>query len=349
MLMTLKKQLAFLSAGILVISCGSKNSKAKSSAGPPVATTEEVTGPTTEDAAPVKPMQLTFVSPKSENILLIKNYVEIEVAITDPQPSTNWNLYYSKDKGAITSALPIAEDLSVDLTKIIWDTTFIESGSYYIFATLRTNGSDIVFLNEQAFEVSGSFVSNKPPVAQISYPAGDVVFAPGATIAISYIVSDPEKDAVAAKLEYSSDGSIWTLIADNIDTTKNSLDWTIDAAAPRSARYRLRITANDGHTTTSGYNDTVFGVTATPVTFDGAVKTALAANCVSCHSGALPMGNFVADVFTSANPAGASERKLSILSRTRTGAASPMPPSGVLTNEVRDLIQLWIWNNGLQN
>jgi cytochrome c5 len=341
-----KKQTLFVTAGILVISCGSKKPHKPAGAAPVVEAEQKEVAEA--DAGPAKPMNLTFVSPKSENILLIKNYVEIEIAITDPHPSTKWSLYYTKTKGDILSAMPIAEDLPVEQTKLTWDTSFIESGSYSMFATLRTDGADTIFINEQPFEISSSYVSNKAPLAQISYPAGEIVFAPGVTVPISYIIADSEKDPVTVKIEFSSDGIAWNLVADNIDSAENTIDWTLDAAAPRTARYRLRITANDGHSTTVSYNDGPFGVSAAPITFVANIKAVMDANCTSCHSGALPKGSFASSVFTSAAaPFGVTERKTSILSRTRTGAASPMPPTGTLSDDAKDLIQLWIWNKGL--
>jgi hypothetical protein len=350
MISKLQKSMLVLTGIALAFGCGSKKSiKKVESAAATADAPEDASEGDQKEEVPVKPMALNFISPKSDNTIAVKSYLEIEVEITDPHPSTKWSLYYSKEKGAMTGGAAIAEDLAVDTTKITWDVTFVESGTYYLFATLRTEGSDVVFTNEQAIEVSSSYVTNKGPSARINFPVGDTVYAPGATISIAYIVTDAEGDATTAKLEYTNDGTTWTSLTDTLDLAQNNYDWTIPANAPQSARYRIRVVASDGKSTTTSYNDKVFGVTATPVSFEAGVKQALATNCASCHTGALPQGSFASDVFTSAVPAGVSERKASILERTREGAASPMPPNGTMPVAARDTIQLWMWNNGLQN
>ncbi|MEZ4742069.1 MAG: hypothetical protein R3B45_06440 [Bdellovibrionota bacterium] len=323
------------------VSCGAKKSNKQSSSS--VDTSQE--DGTDAEAKESNPVNLTFVSPKSDKTLLVKNYVEIEIKITDPAPSSTWALYYTKEKESIAEAIAIAEELSIDQTKFTWDTSFTPAGSYYILATVTDKGHDTLFFYDQLFEINGSNDGNTAPIAVINFPIGDKTFAPNEVVPISFAASDPDGDEITGKLEYTSDGTNWNIIDDKLDLSSSLYNWTINNNAPQTARYRLRLTVSDSKKESIGLNDIVFGVTANPVTYTGALATAIASDCNKCHSGANVNGGFNSSTYSSF-----ASKQDSVLKRTREGAASPMPPSteGSLAVQTRDLIQLWIWG-GAQN
>jgi uncharacterized membrane protein len=155
-------------------------------------------------------------------------------------------------------------------------------------------------------------------------------------------------DPLDIKIEYTTNGSLWQIVEDNISADVNQVEWVVPSDATQGARYRIRVVASDGKQISEAVNNKVFGVTATPVIYTAQVQNILNNKCATaCHEGALPRANLNLTNYTGANAA-----KQGILDRTRDNAASPMPPvtdSRKLTDEERDLLQLWFWGNAPQN
>ncbi|WP_053002639.1 c-type cytochrome [Kordia jejudonensis] len=81
------------------------------------------------------------------------------------------------------------------------------------------------------------------------------------------------------------------------------------------------------------------------VTYDDDVAPIIASNCIGCHSG--PNANAGLDLSNYANVRGAAEQG-NLVNRINNGS-NPMPPSGILPPETRQIIDQWIADGYLEN
>lgn len=338
---------ALLAAASLQAGCGDKKKKSSSVSEAPAAPTPQ---PASSDPADTIPA-VTFTAPGDDSQKIVKGAsYDVVVAFANASATATWSLYYTPTKDTIAGGLPILEDLPVATTKVSWDTSFVDPGVYYLYGIFINEGVTYAVIAPGSFKFEGSLDLNKAPVTSVSSPDGDRVYAPGDTVAITFVASDADEDPLDVKIEYTTNGSQWETIADNIDKDTNQYEWTIPTDAVQSARYRIRVVASDGKLTGEALNGKVFGVTQTPVIWTAQVQNLVTAQCggAACHSADLPTG------LNLSNYAAANGAKQSILDRTRTTASSPMPPANdaqmrKLSADDRDLIQLWLWNNAAQN
>lgn len=81
------------------------------------------------------------------------------------------------------------------------------------------------------------------------------------------------------------------------------------------------------------------------VTYDTDVAPIIANNCIGCHSG--PNANAGLDLSSYANVRGAAEQG-NLVNRINNGS-NPMPPTGILPPETRQIIDQWIADGYLEN
>ncbi len=81
------------------------------------------------------------------------------------------------------------------------------------------------------------------------------------------------------------------------------------------------------------------------VTYEGDVQAIIVTNCVNCHSG--PNANAGLQLTSYANVRAAAEQG-NLLNRINN-ASNPMPPSGQLPPEIRQIIDQWVADGYLQN
>ncbi|WP_430412355.1 c-type cytochrome [Kordia sp.] len=81
------------------------------------------------------------------------------------------------------------------------------------------------------------------------------------------------------------------------------------------------------------------------VTYDDDVLPIITNNCIFCHSG--PNANAGLDLSTYANVRGAAEQG-NLVNRINNGS-NPMPPTGILPPETRQIIDQWIVDGYLEN
>ena len=81
------------------------------------------------------------------------------------------------------------------------------------------------------------------------------------------------------------------------------------------------------------------------VTYEGDVQAIIIANCVNCHSG--PNANAGLQLTSYVNVRAAAEQG-NLLNRVNN-AANPMPQTGLLPPEIRQIIDQWVIDGYLQN
>ena len=81
------------------------------------------------------------------------------------------------------------------------------------------------------------------------------------------------------------------------------------------------------------------------VTYDADVSPIITNNCIGCHSG--PNANAGLDLSSYANVRGAAEQG-NLVNRINNGS-NPMPPTGILPPETRQIIDQWIADGYLEN
>jgi len=89
-------------------------------------------------------------------------------------------------------------------------------------------------------EIAG--VSSEPPVVTIVYPTLGVQVGCGRS-KIKWEATDSDGTVASIKLEYSTDGETWTLIAEGVDGTETSYDW--DVCSLTYGTYYIMVTALD--------------------------------------------------------------------------------------------------------
>jgi hypothetical protein len=325
--------------------CSDKKSKKADGSAPAVVdeTTEE------SSTVPDKSVSMKFVTPADDTSKIVSGAsYDIAVEFINTSATATWGIFYTPTQGSVAGGMAILEDLPVTLTKITWDTSFVDPGTYYVYVVLVNEGISNVYNAPGSFKFEGSLDLNRAPVATIASPDGDRSYAPGAMIPITFTAVDADDDPLDIKVEYTADGSLWQVIQDNVAADVNQIEWLIPTDAVRGARYRIRVVASDGKQTAEAINNKVFGINSTPVIYTAQVQNILNAKCAAaCHEGVLPTANL-----NLTNFAGADIGKQGIVDRTRMTAESPMPPATdarKLTVEERDLLQLWLWGGAPQN
>ncbi len=81
------------------------------------------------------------------------------------------------------------------------------------------------------------------------------------------------------------------------------------------------------------------------ITYDDDVAPIITTNCVGCHSG--PNANAGLQLTSYANVRAAAEQG-NLVNRINNGA-NPMPPTGILPPETRQIIDQWIADGYLEN
>lgn len=322
--------------------------KSKKNDGASSAAVEE----TTEESSTVadKSVSMKFLSPADDSQKVVKGAsYDLAVEFINASATATWSVFYTPTKDSIAGGLAILEDLPVSLTKITWDTSFVDPGTYYVYVVLVNEDISNIYNAPGPFKFEGNLDLNKAPVATIASPEGDRSYAPGDKIAITFTAVDADDDPLDVKIEYTANGSLWQIVEDNIGADVNQYEWSIPNDAVQGARYRIRVVASDGKQTSEAVNNKVFGVTSTPVIYTAQIQNILNTNCatVGCHEGALPKKNIDLTTYN-----GANTNKQGVLDNTRPNAALQMPPVSdprKLTDEQRDLIQLWYWGNAPQN
>jgi hypothetical protein len=329
----------------LAFACSSKKSK-KDNAGP-VGVLDE----STEESSTVgdKSITMKFLSPADNSQKVVKGgSYDISVEFINATATATWSVFYTPTKDSVAGGVAVLEDLPVSLTKITWDTSFVDPGTYYVYVVFLHDGITNIYNAPGSFKFEGNLDLNQAPVATIASPDGDRLYAPGDSIPITFTAVDADEDPLDINIEYTTNGSQWQIIEDNISAEVNQVQWQVPNDAVQGARYRIRVVASDGKETSEAVNNKVFGVTATPVIYTGQVQTILNTKCAAaCHEGVLPTGNLNLTTYNGANAA-----KQGVLDRTRITAGSPMPPITdirKLSEEERDLLQLWFWGNAPQN
>lgn len=336
----------------LVCGCsvfGKKKSSSKSSSAPADVAAPVVPVPG-EEVPPDTSTSMKFISPADATQKVVKGAsYEIALEFKNPSATATWSIFYTQTKDSVVGGLPILEDLPVATNKVSWDTSFMDPGVYYVYVVFVSETVTNVYTAPGSFKFEGNLDLNKAPVVTVASPLGDRAYLIGDSIAITFNAIDADNDPLTVKIEYTADGKTWSLVENNVEADVNQVEWIVPADAVPGARYQIRVVATDGKLSSEATNGKVFGVWTAPVVYSGQIDTLFMDNCnVACHNNVVPSTLLLTD-FAQANAARAS-----ILDRTRLTSATPMPPKNdaagrTLTDAERDLIQLWIWNNGLQN
>lgn len=299
--------------------------------------------------------ELKFVKPSAdEEVALSAISYDVQVSFGNVAPTARWGLFYTDKKDTILGGVAIIEDLATTTTQVPWDVSFVESGTYFLYAMLTNGSVTTVHFAPGSFEIAGGVSGNSAPSIHLTSPAGDLIYAPGADVTVAFTASDKEEDPFTLKIELTSDGTTWSTLADELDETTNLYTWTVPADAAKTARYWIRVTASDGLNESSVENEKPFGVNDTPVSYTEGVASVFSAKCASCHVSENPEvdpppGMLITESYMVAGAInGAGEVKDKILERTRPGGGMPQAGSPDLTPEERDAIQFWLWNGGVQ-
>lgn len=325
--------------------------------------------PPAADASPVetvaaKDLRLTFVSPNEEEGAA-DSEISIEVNFAESvTPTATWSLLYTDNGNSVENGKVIVSDLPITENKVNWQTAFVEPGIWYLFATLREGEIVSVHRASVTVTVGGDAIGdNRAPAVQFDVPnndriLGDRVFITNGTAIthnIKWKATDPDGDTgLTYSVHYTTDdGQSWNDIALDLANDVSEVDWQIAAQPVRSARYRIKITAQDSNGSVSSIvSPEPFGVTQTAVTFNGALQNATD-KCTGCHDATVTpttYGYLDMTLYQNAGTAdGVKDELNDIVTRTRSGASAPMPPNGNLSDAERDLFWLFDKTGELEN
>jgi hypothetical protein len=303
-----------------------------------------------EDAIKQDGPRISFVSPEAD--VTADGVVEIEVAFQDVADDATWSVHYASSAEA-TDGTAIAQDQSVGSTKVEWDTTEVNAGTYYLHATLKSGDVTKRAKAEGKITIGGSSGGedagaedgedegpNTAPTLALTFPNGENVLVAGVPQAIKFNAADADDDDLTYRIEYSADGgTTWTELAK--DLTTPSYDWDV-AGLAQGINYRVRVTADDGKGgTVQATSEKSFGVATTPMTFAAGFGAMLNNRCGNCHRTGGPNQNqFRSDNFALAN-IGVSAKQMNLKNRIEAGT---MPPGGALGAADKAILTMWLWS-----
>lgn len=302
--------------------------------------------PNSGDAKKKDDERFHFVTPAAA--LTASGDVAIEMAFNGAPDDATWSVYYATS-GTATNGTAIEIDLPVSQTKIVWDTTGVAAGDYYLYAVLKTatdtgrSNAGVTITVAEAGEGEGATPGgNAKPTLALDFPNGENVFVAGTAQAIKYTAADADSDALKYRIEYSADGgATWTQIA--TDVAETTYDWDV-AGLVQGINYRVRVSADDGNGgTVQTQSAKSFGVATTPMTFAAGFGAMLTQRCAGCHAaGGVNQAQFRSDDFDLA-AIGVSDKMNNIKGRVEAGT---MPPAGPLGAPDKAILTMWIWGGG---
>lgn len=304
---------------------------------------QESPNPNSDDAKAIK---LTFNEPTAvdpDGVITIS--IEVKNVATD----ASWSLYYSV-KQDLSEPITIIEDFSVADSEVDWNTTQLTPGSYFIFASLTSDGITKKYPLNKPIVIENMDDSNgeesppnQAPIIALDFPLGENVFVAGAPQDIRWTASDSNNDQLSFQVEYSADGgNSWTMIAQNLTATNYAWDVT---GLTQGITYRVRVTAEDGRGgSVIAMSPRNFGVATQPMTFAAGFGAMLAQRCGNCHATGRPnQAQFRSDNFALAN-IGVNAKKNNIKNRIE---ANTMPPGGNgLGAADKAVVTMWLWSGG---
>jgi hypothetical protein len=302
--------------------------------------------PTRDAEAVEEGVSLKFVSPNASG--KIQGQVEVTVNIENPDDATTWSLFYTKTLDDYSKGVAILRDLPAAKTRVFWETSIVDPGIYQLFATVDSAAHETKIVSSKiSLEIGGQLpITDKITITLDPLPKKSHL--QGETLNIKFSSSHADGLPVRYAIEYSDDaGKTWVALANEF-LNGTAYPWVLDFKLKLSARYLIRVTGTDDAGQTGKATSSEFGISDQSVTRTNFIQGILDNNCIGCHSGATPNGNFDATQLTAnGGNSGIDAKRANIVSRTRSGAQSPMPPAadGALSQLDRDLLQIWEWNN----
>lgn len=271
-------------------------------------------------------------------------------------PTATWGLYYTTAFKDLTTARPIFEELPISLTEVDWNKSSVPSGTYYLYAEGRAGGTRSIYWLGTKVTISIGEVSGAPQVV-ISSAVDQQLFTDGDVLTLNYNAVTTDGTSSLFNIFYSADeGRTWQPL--EAGTSAKTFEVTFDSTFTTSARYKIKIEADNGNLVGSAETTGLFGYSAAPISYSGEIDAVLTAKCATagCHNEQSARGTsrFNAESWTDRmnnieTSTGVETNKEKIFERTRE--ENDMPPAGSpqLTQEERDLLALWAWGNYPQN
>jgi hypothetical protein len=365
--------LKLIALGLITVSIGCGGSKPKNqnaNAVPAaIAASEEASGAAVVDLSKFywEDIDFTFVRPSLDDLKNVEATISIEVASEKAPAEMTWSLYYTKSYLSPEGSTPIIENQPIAEKTMAWDTTTLARGTYFIFAVLKVQTTMAVRYFGSSIAVEKGGAENRSPFVALTPGLDGIAYKTANVMAIKFLAADPDGQDVLFTIEYSSnEGASWTPIVSALKrddpafvedpiTGQLTYNWTIPAGLPVGSGYQLRVVASDGNKSGLGLVTKRFGmINATDISYSSQIRAIVAAKCAPCHTSAPASKNLRLDFFESpqigaTESNGARQVRALVLAKTRKGALLPMPPvtSPQLTEEERDLIELWSFPQGI--
>lgn len=302
-----------------------------------------------------KDFKLTFEAPAEEEVSIGSDGLTVRVRPWNEPPTSTWSLYYTTAFKDLTTTRPIFEDLPISLTEVDWNTATVPSGTYYLFAEGRSGAKRSIYWLGTKVTVTIDEES-AGPIVVISSALDGNIYGNGDTLTIAYNAVSTNGSSSKYDVFISPDGGQnWQALEAGTDA--ESFTITFDSEYQRSARYKIRVDADDGEFLGSAESVGLFGFSPNPVTYTGEIKAILEAKCATagCHDETSARGEnrFNAGSWEDrtnnvGTSTGVNTNQEAIIDRTRRENDMPPTDSPQLTQEERDLLALWAWGDYLK-
>jgi hypothetical protein len=316
-------------------------------------------------------VDFAFVSPKDSQDLA-PGKVKVEVS-TNLGAQGTWSLFYTRSFKSIDNAKPIKESLEPDETSVEWDTTKIEPGTYFLFASLHFGSQVNVRFFQGAITIETADSDNRTPFVSVTTNFRQQIIDPAAeTFTVNYIAIDPEGEGVAYRLMISEDdGDTWSntgvdltpggpnVVESEEDPGNFTLNWpVVDGSFEEGAQYRVRLEYEDKSGKVGEGPSEVFGFGDPNISYFSAVRDVLDDNCMtSCHTDAWATtdGNEnlsfeyydgFGNINGPANRRGNGNNDIYNRIMRASDEAGQMPQGGSLDQLAKDRLTMWFWRNG---
>ncbi len=171
------------------------------------------------------------------------NSFTVEIRFGAVVVDDKWSLYYVSDSTP-SKGRAILTNFPVTARSIVWDTTDMPSGHYYLYAELTSLDSVVATTAPGSIVVDHSGEDNSLPTVKLLYPKGGESLSPGETVNVTFQGSDPDGDTLSYAIEVSNDyGLSWNEIASSL--TESSYSWAISESIASSPSYLMRVKAID--------------------------------------------------------------------------------------------------------
>jgi hypothetical protein len=285
-------------------------------------------------AGPKKaPFTLSFEMPTRLDTPVVGNTAEIKVLLANNKPDATWKLFYSVEPDASTGGTLIgSERLISEGGTVSWNTSTIPPGTYYLYAELK-EGSQTSVVN-----AAGSFRIGLPSIVLgQGWREGKKGFLSTADLTYSVQHTDSTKNYLVDLAVKKGDGSFQNINqAVHSDLTKFRLPGSYTFSDDIDYTFRVILLEN-GTSVHSVESLSHVGVANAPVLYSSLRSSFIDSDCGSCHVAPSP---FLSALYNT--PAGAFAKAALIVERMHD-AESPMPPTGLSSEQNRIKVKLWYW------